>query len=127
MVNERPGAVSVNNILGHQHPEQTPSTTYLVLSTRGGPSSTPLGVDSVNNVLGPQHPGWPLVNTARSRLRQQRTWSPDPEQTPSITYLVPSTQGSPRYQRRLKQTPSSATQRAQSTALLGTIPIINVA
>src|SRR5579862_672876 len=69
-----------------------------------------------------------MVTSTRSRLRQQRTWSPDPEQTPSTTYSVAtSTRGSPRHQRRLEQTPSSATQRAQPIAPPGAAPIINVA
>jgi len=93
-----------------------------------------------------------MVTSTRSRLRQQRTWSPDPEQTPSTTYSVAtSTRGSPHHQRRLEQTlsstcsvnstargrphyqrhleqtPSSATQCAQPTAPLGADTVINVA
>src|SRR2546430_2779498 len=63
--------------------------------------------DSVNNALSHQHP----------------------EQTPSSTHIVTSTWGSPCHQRRLEQTPLSATlsQHAQSTAPLGIARVINVA
>src|SRR5579862_5860351 len=96
MVNERPGAVSVNNILGHQHPEQTPSTTYSVATstrsrlrqqrTRSPPAP---GADSVNNALGHQHPGQPPSSTSLGAnsivnvLSQQYR----PGQPPSSTYV----------------------------------------
>src|SRR2546421_405294 len=102
----RPGADSVNNALGHQHPEQPPSSTYGHQHPGQPPSSTSLGADSIVNVLSQQHRSgqhpsstYSVNSTARGSPRHQR--------------MVTSTQGSPRHQRRLDQTPSSATQRAQ--------------
>src|SRR2546423_3687551 len=62
----RPGAVSVNNVHGHQHPGQPPSTTSLgVAPLHQCPGQPPI----INVTWGVPNP---LTNTARSRLRHQR-------------------------------------------------------
>ena len=76
------------------------------------------GADSVNNVLGPQHPGQPPLSTSLEA---------DSIVSDSTCSVNSTGRDNPHHQCRLKQTPSSAIQCAQSTAPLRTAPIINVA
>jgi hypothetical protein len=103
----RPGADSVNNVLGrHQHPGQPPSST--------SPGADSIVSDSTCSAN----------STARGSPHHQRRL----EQTLSSTCSVNSTaRGRPRYQRHLEQTPSSVTQCAQPTAPPGADTVINVA